>query len=77
MALEILEELDIKPRDAVMVGDTTFDIQMASNANTFNIAVTYGVHKKEQFAAFNPTAYLEEISQLTSLVINQNNQKII
>ena len=72
MALEILEELDIKPSEAVMVGDTTFDIQMASNANFDSIAVTYGVHKKEQFAAFHPTAYLEEISQLSSLVIHQN-----
>ena len=55
-----------------MVGDTTFDIQMASNANFDSIAVTYGVHKKEQFAACNPTAYLEEISQLTALVLDKN-----
>ena len=44
MLLELLEELDIAAHDAVMIGDTTYDIDMAHAAGVSAIAVAYGAH---------------------------------
>ena len=42
--LDAMKELGIDKRDAVMIGDTTFDITMACKAGTASIGVAWGVH---------------------------------
>ena len=37
-----------------MIGDTTHDLQLAANAGTPCIGVSYGAHDHEAFAEFNP-----------------------
>ena len=37
-----LEKFGFKPEEAIMVGDTVFDIQMGINAGTYTCGVTYG-----------------------------------
>ena len=44
MLLDALAETGVDARDAVMVGDTTFDIEMAMNARITGIGVTWGHH---------------------------------
>jgi len=44
LMLQTLAETGVDKQDAVMVGDTTFDILMARNAGTASIGVTWGVH---------------------------------
>jgi phosphoglycolate phosphatase len=48
MLLEILDELDIAPSEALMIGDTEYDMQMACNAGTDALAVSYGMHDLTQ-----------------------------
>jgi phosphoglycolate phosphatase len=48
MLFELLEYFDIGSEQAVMVGDTEFDMAMAKAAGIERIAVSYGAHKVER-----------------------------
>ncbi|MBI3593078.1 MAG: HAD-IA family hydrolase [Nitrospirae bacterium] len=45
--LHVLSKLDIKPEDAVIVGDSNFDIEAGRAAGIKTIAVTYGYRLRE------------------------------
>lgn len=47
MLHEILDFTAIEPHKAVMVGDTTYDLDMAANANMAGLGAGYGVHSKQ------------------------------
>lgn len=44
MLLEILDFTAIDPQKSIMVGDTTFDLDMAQNAGIAGLGAGYGVH---------------------------------
>lgn len=46
----ILERTGVAPQDAVMVGDTTFDLEMADNAGVRAVGVSWGMHGAERLA---------------------------
>lgn len=45
-----LAELGFKPEEAIVVGDTVFDVQMGINAGTRTCAVTYGNGSRESLS---------------------------
>ncbi len=51
MLHEILEFTAIDPKNAIMVGDTTYDMDMAINANIAGLGAGYGVHTEEMLLA--------------------------
>lgn len=64
MLLTLLAELNIHAQNALMIGDTVFDMQFAQNAAVDALAACYGNHKKEQLATFNPVGFIEKIEEL-------------
>jgi phosphoglycolate phosphatase len=52
MLVELMDELDVRPERTVMIGDTTHDLQLAVNAGTALIGVSYGAHDHATFTAF-------------------------
>lgn len=64
MLYEILDFLSVEAENALMVGDTEYDINMAKNAGMDSIAVTYGVHDRERLAQCNPTTFINSFSEL-------------
>ncbi|WP_299723241.1 HAD-IA family hydrolase [uncultured Tateyamaria sp.] len=46
-----LDETGVAPGDAVMIGDTRFDMEMAANAGVAGIGVTWGYHPRTQLGA--------------------------
>ena len=50
--------------DAVMVGDTTFDILMARNAGTPSVGVSWGVHPPQELRAAGADHIVEAINEL-------------
>jgi phosphoglycolate phosphatase len=64
MLQQILQELDIKAEQAVMVGDTSHDMKMAQAINMPRVGVTHGVHGREILSQFAPTAIIDSIPQL-------------
>ena len=72
MLLEILQELDIEPHQALMVGDTEYDLLMAMGAGVAPIAVSYGVHERERLLEYQPLACLDNISELVDWLAEEN-----
>lgn len=68
MLITLLDELIYDPKDALMIGDTIFDMQFAQNAKVDALAVCYGHHKKEQLATFNPVGFVEDIQNLKEIL---------
>lgn len=64
MLYEILDFLGVEAGNALMVGDTEYDINMAKNAGMDSIAVTYGVHERERLAQCNPTTFIDSFDEL-------------
>jgi phosphoglycolate phosphatase len=54
MLLELMSEFGVEPARTLMIGDTTHDLQLAANAGTASIAVSYGAHETEAFGDFAP-----------------------
>jgi phosphoglycolate phosphatase len=51
MVRSALDELGLAPGDAVVVGDTSFDMRMAGNAGVLGIGVAWGYHGEAELAA--------------------------
>lgn len=64
MLLEILEELSIAPAQALMIGDTSHDLEMARGAGVAAVAVTYGAHPEQALAACAPLGCLGSVAEL-------------
>ena len=64
MLEEILEHTGMDPGQAVMVGDTEYDLEMAKNAGMSSIGVSYGVHEGERLLKHKPITVINEIRAL-------------
>jgi phosphoglycolate phosphatase len=54
MLHELMRELGCAAERTLMIGDTTHDLQLAVNAGTPYVAVSYGAHDHEALAEFEP-----------------------
>ena len=64
MLLEILDELSLAPADALMIGDTSHDLEMARSAGVAALAVTYGAHPEQALAACGPLGCFRTVAEL-------------
>mgnify|MGYP001829119876 FL=1 len=67
MLQEILLERGKRPRDALMVGDTEYDLDMAGQAGMDAIGVSFGVHSPDRLARHDPVAIVDELLELLDL----------
>ena len=71
MLEEVMDELGAEPGNTLMIGDTEYDMQMASNARTHSLAVSYGVHEKERLMQHGPLHCLDTIAELADWLATQ------
>ncbi len=64
MLLEIMEELDVEPQKTLMVGDSVYDLEMATRAGTAALAVSYGAHERERLIKHAPLACVDSLDEL-------------
>lgn len=64
MLFELLSELGFEPQNAVMIGDTTFDMEMARNADIKRIGVSFGSHHESQLVEYKPEGILNKFEDL-------------
>lgn len=64
MVEQLLDELDIPAARALMIGDTSHDLQMARNAGVASLAAGYGAHPANQLAAHAPLALCHSFAEL-------------
>ncbi len=65
----ILESTDVAKSRAVMIGDTTHDLQLAINAGTASLAMSYGAHPLADLLPLNPLAHFDDFTQLTEWIL--------
>ena len=58
------EKLGVEAKEAVMIGDSVFDLQAARAAGAATVAGTYGSHGREELAAQSPELLLETAEDL-------------
>lgn len=66
MLEQLMAEFGVAPDKTLMIGDTSHDLQMASNAGVGALAVTYGAHTHEHLAEHGPLACLPTVSELSA-----------
>jgi phosphoglycolate phosphatase len=66
MLLDLMKELGTRPEETLMVGDTTFDLDMAKNANVPAVGVLTGSHEKDDLMASGPLVCLDGAVDLPS-----------
>ena len=61
---ELLREFGADAEEAVMIGDTEYDMEMARRINMPRIAVSYGAHHIERLHGYQPELCLDRFDQL-------------
>lgn len=64
MLHELLSEFDVSADQAVMVGDTEYDMAMAAELGMPRIAVSYGAHHIDRLKAYSPGMCVDEFNQI-------------
>ena len=64
MIEELLGQLMVEPERALMIGDTTHDLEMARNAGIASLGAAYGAHPPEGLEALNPLAVCHSFAEL-------------
>ena len=69
MLVHILEQLNVRPERAVLVGDSTNDINGGHNAGIKVCAVGYGMGNRERMLACKPDWFIQKPEELMELFI--------
>ncbi|MFL0798332.1 MAG: HAD-IA family hydrolase [Cellvibrionaceae bacterium] len=64
MVFELLDVFDTGPEDAIVVGDTEFDMEMALNAKVPRVGVSYGAHSADRLHKYDLKACLDNFDEL-------------
>ena len=64
MLIELMDEFGAEPGRTLMIGDTTHDLQLAANAGTARIGVSYGAHDCAAFEEFAPLHVAHSVADL-------------
>ncbi|WP_432473659.1 HAD-IA family hydrolase [Amphritea sp. HPY] len=72
MLEEILAETGVSAADAVMIGDTEFDLEMAVRAGMDNIAASYGAHHIDRLRRYNPVLEMHAFPELESWLVERS-----
>lgn len=66
MLLELMAELGAAPAEALMIGDTSHDLEMARSASVDAVAVCYGAHPAPALRALAPRGCVDSVEELRS-----------
>lgn len=71
MLLDLLDEVGAQPSRALMIGDTSYDLEMAVDAGMRAVAVTSGGHDTSELERFDPLACLAGVHELPTWLAEQ------
>jgi len=64
MLLMLMDITGVEPRHALMIGDTTHDLELAANAGVVAISVSYGAHDDALLATRPAKARVSSVTEL-------------
>jgi phosphoglycolate phosphatase len=68
MIVRAMSETDVGPRDTVMIGDSTFDMEMACRAFVRGVGVAWGYHPVEHLERAGAHVIVPEFARLSAAV---------
>lgn len=68
MVLRAAREVGLSPSQVIMIGDTTFDIQMGRSAGAMTVAVSWGNHPDEALLEVEADHIIDAFGELVPLV---------
>ena len=68
MLLQALAATSVTPRNAIFIGDTTFDMEMAQAAQLRSIGVGWGYHQAERLMAAGAYRVVQTVDQLRGCI---------
>ena len=69
MLLELMDQLGADPDRTLMIGDTTHDLQLAANAGTASVAVSYGAHAIDTLVGQTPRHVAHSVADLQTWLL--------
>lgn len=68
MLEELLAEFGVPREAALMIGDTSFDLDMARRAGVGAVGVTHGAHDAEELLRYNPLALIDHLDEAPGVI---------
>lgn len=68
--LRAMTALNVEPSDCIMVGDTTYDIDLAKAIGVRTVGVSWGVHSTERLQEREPTFFAHDFDELERYLIS-------
>lgn len=69
--IRAMTALNVGPKNCVMVGDTTFDLDLAHAVGVRTVAVDWGHHSKELLKGRNPSFFASDFKGLLDWILAQ------
>lgn len=66
---ELMDDLVVLPERTLMIGDTSYDLQMAKNAGVHAIGVTYGAQSSDEWQQLNPIQQFDDFAGLSQWLL--------
>ena len=70
MLMQLLAETDTEAAQAVMVGDTEYDLEMAQRSGMASIGVAYGAHSVARLEKWMPRKIMQDFDEIHELIAN-------
>ena len=68
---ELMDACVTTPERTLMIGDTSYDLQMAENASVQAVAVTFGAQSQEQLSGYNSIQIFHQFNDLSAWLLKQ------
>lgn len=68
MIVSAMAETGATPAETIMIGDTTYDIEMAHAAKVGALGVTWGYHHRHELEEVNPHLIIEDYTQMPDAI---------
>ena len=76
MLEQLLKELEVPAEQALMVGDSSFDMGMAKSAGIDRVAVTYGAQSRKELAAWQPVMVADQFDEFVHWLMQCRNSLV-
>ena len=70
---EIVVDYNVEIENALMIGDSEYDLQMANNFGMNSLAVDCGVHGRERLFEQNPVGFVSMVSEIPDWLSSEAN----
>lgn len=67
---ELMDILVVTPERTLMIGDTSYDLEMAQNAGVASVGVTFGAQTQDKLVSYNPLKIFNQFCDLSTWLLN-------